>query len=106
MALAGPVDRLGKARRRLREERNFLDVLLDSLDVAVVACDRSGQLTHVNRRAVELMGMDGSTDSDPNVWCERVSPRTPQGLPLTLSELPIVRALNGEVARGVDMLVQ
>jgi EAL domain-containing protein (putative c-di-GMP-specific phosphodiesterase class I) len=106
MTLASPVDRLSKTRRRLREERNLLDVLLDSLEVAVVACDRGGQLTHVNRRAVELMGMDGSTDSDPSVWCERVLPRTPEGLPLTLSELPIVRALHGEVARGVDMLVQ
>jgi EAL domain-containing protein (putative c-di-GMP-specific phosphodiesterase class I) len=90
----------------LRAEHNLLNVLLDSLDVAVVACDRDGQLTHLNRRAIELMGMDGSTGSDPDTWIEQVSPRTPEGLPLSFEELPIVRALKGETARGVDMLVQ
>jgi EAL domain-containing protein (putative c-di-GMP-specific phosphodiesterase class I) len=106
MTFAGPVGWLGRTRRRLREERNLVDVLLDSLDVAVVACGPDGQVTHLNRRAIELMGMDGSTGSDPDTWIERVSPRTPEGLPLSFEELPIMRALKGEVARGVDMLVQ
>ena len=106
MTFAGPVGRLGRTRRRLREERNLLDVLLDSVDVAVVACGPDGQVTHLNRRAIELMGMDASTGSDPETWIERVWPRTPEGLPLSFEELPIVRALKGEVARGVDMLVQ
>jgi EAL domain-containing protein (putative c-di-GMP-specific phosphodiesterase class I) len=106
MTFASPAGWLGRIRRRLREEHNLLDVLLDSLDVAVVACDRDGHLTHLNRRAVELMGMDGSTGKDPDTWTERVSPRTPEGRPLSFEELPIVRALKGEVARGVDMLVQ
>jgi EAL domain-containing protein (putative c-di-GMP-specific phosphodiesterase class I) len=106
MTFAGPVGRLGRTRRRLREERNLLDVLLDSVDVAVVACGPDGQVTHLNRRAIELMGMDASTASDPETWVERVWPRTPKGRPLSFEELPIVRALKGEVARGVDMLVQ
>lgn len=92
--------RLRRTRQRWRAERKLLDVLLDSLDVAVVACGPDGQVTHLNRRAVELMGMDGSTGSDPDTWIERVSPRTPQGLPLSFEELPIVRALKGEVARA------
>jgi EAL domain-containing protein (putative c-di-GMP-specific phosphodiesterase class I) len=103
---ARPVGWLGRTRRRLSEERKLLDVLLDSLDVAVVACGPEGQLTRLNRRAVELMGMDGSTGSDPATWTERVLPRTAQGLPLSFEELPIVRALRGDVARGVDMLVR
>jgi EAL domain-containing protein (putative c-di-GMP-specific phosphodiesterase class I) len=106
MTFATPVGWLGRTRRRLREERNLVDVLLDSLDVAVVACGPAGQVTHLNRRAIELMGMDVSTGSDPDTWIERVSPRTPEGRPLSFEELPIVRALKGEVARDVDMLVQ
>ncbi len=106
MAFASPVGWLGQTRRRLREERKLLDVLLDSLDVAVVACGADGQLTHLNRRAVELMGMDGSVASGPDTWTERVSPRTPDGLPLSFEQLPIVRAQHGEVVRNVDMLVQ
>jgi EAL domain-containing protein (putative c-di-GMP-specific phosphodiesterase class I) len=106
MTFARPVGWLARTRRTLREERNLLDVLLDSLDVAVVACGADGQLTHLNRRAVELMGMNGSTGSDPDTWTAQVWPRTPQGLPLSLEELPIARALKGELVRGVDMLVK
>jgi EAL domain-containing protein (putative c-di-GMP-specific phosphodiesterase class I) len=106
MTFARPVGSLGRTRLRLREERKLLDVLLDSLDVAVVACGADGRLTHLNRRAVELMGMDGSAGSDPHTWTEQVSPRTPEGLPLSFEELPIVRALKGEVVRGFDMLVK
>jgi EAL domain-containing protein (putative c-di-GMP-specific phosphodiesterase class I) len=105
MTFARPVGWLGRTRRRLHEERNLLDVLLDSLDVAVVACGPDGQVTHLNRRAIELMGMDGSAGSDPDTWTEHVLPRTPEGEPLSLEELPIVRALKGEVARDIDILI-
>jgi EAL domain-containing protein (putative c-di-GMP-specific phosphodiesterase class I) len=106
MKLARGVGRLGPTRRRLREDRQLLDVLLDSLDVAVVACGGDGQVTHLNRRAVELMGMDASAGAEPDTWIEQVSPRTPEGLPLSVEELPIVRALKGELVRDVDILVK
>jgi EAL domain-containing protein (putative c-di-GMP-specific phosphodiesterase class I) len=98
--------RLRRIRRFLRGEGNLLDVLLDSVDVAVVACGPEGRPTHVNRRAVELMGMDGSGGSDPDTWIEQVWPRTPDGRRLLLDELPIVRALRGEVVRDFDLLVR
>jgi diguanylate cyclase len=94
-----------RIRRLLREEGNLLEVILDSVDVAVVACGPDGHPTHINRRAIELMGMDGSNGSDPDTWIEQVLPRTPEGRQLSLSELPIVRALQGEVVRDVDLLV-
>jgi EAL domain-containing protein (putative c-di-GMP-specific phosphodiesterase class I) len=98
----GPLHRLG---RGLREQGNLLDVVLDSVDVAVVACDLGGQPTHLNRCAIELMGLDGSAGAAPNSWIEQVSPRTPEGQPLALSELPILRALHGEVVRDFDLLL-
>ncbi|HEV3033698.1 MAG TPA: EAL domain-containing protein [Solirubrobacteraceae bacterium] len=97
---------LRRVRRLIRGEGNLLDVLLDSVDVAVVACGPDGHPTHVNRRAVELMGMDGSAGSHPDTWIEQVWPRTPEGRKLALDELPIVRALQGEVVRDVDLLVR
>jgi len=106
MAFALPASRLRRTRQTLRDERNLLDVLLNSVDVAVVACSADGQLTHLNRRSVELMGLDGSTGADPATWIEQVWPRTPEGVRMTLDDLPIVRALHGEVVRGVDLLVQ
>jgi len=101
-----PVFRLKRTRRSLRRERKLLDVLLESLDVAVVACGADGQVTHLNKRAVELIGMDGAPGSNPDAWADWASPRTPQGLPLSLAELPITRARSGQTARGVDMLLR
>jgi len=92
-------------RRLLREEGNVLEVILDSVEVAVFACGPDGHPTHSNRRAVELMGMDGSNGADPDTWIQRMRPRTPEGRVLALSELPIVRALQGEVVRDVDLVV-
>src|SRR5271163_5085942 len=94
-----------RIRRLLREEGNLLEVILDSVEVAVFACGPDGHPTHSNRRAVELMGMDGSNGADPDTWIQRMRPRTPEGRVLSLSELPIVRALHGEVVREVDLVV-
>jgi EAL domain-containing protein (putative c-di-GMP-specific phosphodiesterase class I) len=95
-----------RMRQMTREDGNLLDVLLDSVEVAVVACGVDGHPTHINRRAVALMGMDGSAGTDPDTWIEQVWPRTPEGHRLSLSELPIVRALQGEVVRDVDLLIR
>src|SRR5438270_2725625 len=100
-----PRGRLRRIGHVLRDEGNLLDVLLDSVDVAVVACGVDGQPTHVNGRAVELMGMDGSAGSAPDTWIEQSSPRTPDGRAMALIDLPITRALRGEVVRDVDLLV-
>ncbi len=101
-----PVGRLRHARQRLRDEHNLLDVLLDSVEVAMVACALDGRLTHVNRRAHELMGGRCSTGMGTESWIELVLPRTPSGLPLVLEDLPLMRALKGDVVRGVDVLVR
>ncbi|HWW90396.1 MAG TPA: EAL domain-containing protein [Solirubrobacteraceae bacterium] len=106
MTFALTTARLRRTRQMWRAERKLLDVLLDSLDVAVVACGADGKPTHLNRRAVELMGMDGSTGSDPDTWTEQLWPRTPEGMPVALKDLPIVRALRGEVVRDVDVLLK
>jgi PAS domain S-box-containing protein len=105
MTLALPGGRLRRTRQLLRREHNLLEVMLDSVDVAIVACSADGELTHLNRGAIELMGMNGSS-ADPKTWIEQVRPRTPQGLPLTLADLPIVRALRGEVVRNVDLRIK
>jgi len=56
MSFALAVGRARSARQRLRDEHNLLDVLLDSVEVAMVACAVDGRLTHVNRRTRELLG--------------------------------------------------
>jgi EAL domain-containing protein (putative c-di-GMP-specific phosphodiesterase class I) len=107
MSLGSQLGRLRRTRVPPRDEGNLIDVLLDSVDVAVVACGNDGHPTHINRRAIELMGgMDGSEGSAPSTWIAQVRPRTPEGQELPLRRLPIIRALQGEVVRDVDMLVR
>jgi PAS domain S-box-containing protein len=106
MPFALPVGRLSRARQRLRDEHNLLDVLLDNVEVAMVACAVDGRLTHVNRRTRELLGGECSAGMDVAAWIGRLVPRTPSGLPLVLEDLPLMRALEGEVVRGVDMLLR
>ncbi len=106
MPFALPRDRLGQVQQELREERNLLDVMLDSVNVAVVACDANGLVTHVNQRTREMMSNVCSTSLEAGGWIDAFWPRTALGQPLTFSELPLVRALHGELVRDVDVLVQ
>jgi EAL domain-containing protein (putative c-di-GMP-specific phosphodiesterase class I) len=106
MPFALQVGRLDRVRQLLRNERNLLDVLLDTVNVAVVACDANGRVTHVNQRTREMMSGACSPGLDPVGRLEGFRPRTVLGLPLALSELPLVRALHGEVVRDVDVLIQ
>jgi EAL domain-containing protein (putative c-di-GMP-specific phosphodiesterase class I) len=106
MPFALPRDQLGRVEQTLREERNLLDVLLDSVNVAVVACDADGRVTHVNQRTREMMSGVCSTGLDPDGWIEGLRPRTALGQPLALSDLPLVRALKGEVVRDVDVMIE
>jgi PAS domain S-box-containing protein len=106
MPFALPVGRVSRARQRLRDEHNLLDVLLDSVEVAMVACAVDGRLTHVNRRTRELLGRECAAGMDVAAWIGRLMPRTPSGLPLVLEDLPLMRALEGEVVRGVDVLLR
>jgi EAL domain-containing protein (putative c-di-GMP-specific phosphodiesterase class I) len=105
MPFALPVGRVRRARQRLRDEHNLLDVLLDSVEVAMVACATDGRLTHVNRRTRELMAGQCAAGMDVASWIGQLAPRTPSGLPLVLEDLPLMRALAGEVVRGFDVLV-
>jgi hypothetical protein len=47
MPFALPVGHVRRARQRLRDEHNLLEVLLDSVEVAMVACATDGRLTLV-----------------------------------------------------------
>ena len=78
------------SRASIREERDLLGALLDSVEVGVVACGQDGRLTHVNRRARELVGVDCGIGSDPQTWIKQCRLRSP--------EVAAQECLGGEVA--------
>ncbi len=106
MRFAPSVGGRRRARQRLREDRDLLAVLLDSVCVAIVAWGADGRLTHIGRRAGEILGGGGGAlGTRAEEWLADLRPRTPSGIALVHEDLPPVRALQGEAVRGVDVLV-
>jgi diguanylate cyclase (GGDEF)-like protein/PAS domain S-box-containing protein len=95
---------LQSALTALGRERQFLQVLLDNLEEAIVACDEEGRITILNPAGRRFFGVPDGVD--------------PIGQPLTLtgmahldgtpmapSESPLARALAGAVVREHHLLV-
>jgi diguanylate cyclase (GGDEF)-like protein/PAS domain S-box-containing protein len=92
------------AGRALREEQQFLQVLLDNLEEGIVACDEDGQVTLVNPAAQRLFGFTAETDPTGrrpiSVWL-----RGRDGSPMAPEENPLLRALAGEHLRESELVL-
>src|ERR1700677_4971723 len=106
MAFMLSLGRLRQARQIVRDERDLLSVLFDSVGVAVIACAIDGRVTHANSCARELIGATGLIGLDAELRIEQLLPRTPEGSPLSLDETPLMRARHGETVCDVDVLTQ
>jgi signal transduction histidine kinase len=85
------------AARRAAE----LDAVLDNMVEGVFACDRSGGLTHINAAGVRLLDLSlVAADlcvSTASATGGVLQPLHPDSRPFSPAELPLVRALAGEV---------
>jgi PAS domain-containing protein len=99
-----PIRRL-RGRRCLREDQAVLRAVLECAELAVVACGSDGRLSHSSRRARELFESRCPAGLAPESWIGALQPRTPSGVPMAFEDLPPVRALQGEVLRGVEVRV-
>lgn len=97
---------LGEAATAL-DNGAFLGALLESLDAAVMACDRDGAVVYANGAMREVCGFrpDGPL---PPEFDERAHQLliTPDLRPMPRSETPLARALHGEFVSGEDVLVR
>ncbi len=94
------------SRLRLRDEVRLLQAALKIVDVGVVAFSSDGIVTHANARAAELLGAAAAAGATPVTWLEHLRPRTPEGLPLAVADLPQMRALGGQPVRGFSFLAR
>jgi PAS domain-containing protein len=73
----------------------------------VLACAQDCRLTHANAAARELIGVEGCViGTGAETWIPLLRPRMLSGIAMPSEDLPPVRALAGEVVRGVDVLVR
>jgi len=94
-----------QAARRLRHEEQFSQVLLDTLDEGIVACDADGRITVFNPAARLLHGLADHHDPIGSMpvglgFC------WPDGDELDPDEHPLLRALSGEQLRDVELLLE
>ncbi len=92
------------AEYALRQEREFLRVLLETLDEGIIACDAQGRKTVFNPSARDLLNVPddvepiGRASADP-LW------RSPQGMPISSGEDPLMLSLSGERLRNHEFVL-
>ncbi len=86
-------------------QQAFLDAVLQSLSDGMVACDAEGRLTLFNRATREFHGLP-ETPVPAERWDTHYSRFRADGTtPLPIDEVPLVRALRGEVVRDAEMVI-
>lgn len=94
-----------QAARKIEEKERLLDAVLDTIDVAVVACDSEGVLTLFNRAAREFHGLEPEAIT-PDKWAQQYHLYAPDGKTrLRTGEVPLVQALNGETVHDQELAV-
>jgi diguanylate cyclase (GGDEF)-like protein/PAS domain S-box-containing protein len=93
-----------RAAYALRQEEEFLRVLLDTLDEGIVACDAQGRLTIFNPAARRLHGLEPDVEPIGRVPSSRML-RHPDGSPIDPEESPLLLAMAGERLHNVEILL-
>jgi two-component system, OmpR family, phosphate regulon sensor histidine kinase PhoR len=88
-------------------ERRRLRALIDSITEGVVLCDRQGRLQLANEAAIELLQIDSIPyQQQLSEMPDFYGMRDVEGRPLPLEQLPLGRALKGEVFYDERLLVR
>ena len=96
---------LEATRRDAQREALRFRTLIDQMADGVVLMDTHGIVERVNRAAEEILGQD--LRSTPlSEWPTRLRLTSTEGLPLTADEVPLQRALHGEVVRRAEFVAR
>jgi PAS domain S-box-containing protein len=93
------------ARTELRQERAFLQALLNSLDTGVAACGSDGRLAQFNAAMREIHGMDQQPVGAES-WAGTYHLYAADGrTPMEPEAVPLARAYAGEAVQHEEMVV-
>ena len=94
-----------RARQALEQKQELLDAVLETVDVAVIACDGAGSLTFFNRAAREMHGQQASA-VETSRWADHYDLYHPDGhTRLSPAEIPLLQALSGEIVKNVRIVI-
>ena len=94
-----------QAAAELRREEQFLQVLLDTLEEGIVACDAEGRITVFNPAARRLHGLEEASDPIGRIPTDQGLRRS-DGSPMAQRENPLIRAMSGEQLREVEIILE
>ncbi len=98
-------ERRSSAARTKANEAVFLDAVLENLDSGVIGCDAEGRPTVYNRASREQFG-PLVPSLNPEFWAEHYGFYRADGItPLPTREIPLFRALSGELVVDVEMVI-
>ncbi len=94
-----------RTQRAAEEKQQLLDAVLDTIDVGVLACSATGEMTLVNRALREIHGLPA--DELPHAgWVEHFQLYAGDGKTLLAPhQIPLWRALNGETLHDAEVVV-
>ena len=91
--------------QQLEQKQQLLDTVLETIDVAVIACSGNGELTLFNRTAREYHGLNEESIPQEQ-WAEHYDLYAADGKTLLQREdIPLIRALQGECVQNVEMVI-
>jgi PAS domain S-box-containing protein len=94
----------------LEQNRNLLKSVISDVPVAIMACDRNGEVFQSNSAAVELFSIRARKDSAGSNAAERHGPAIEVYLPdgttrVPIEDTPLSRALRGETVSNVELIL-
>jgi PAS domain S-box-containing protein len=96
---------LEAAEHRAVQDRVFLSAVLEAVEDGIVACGADGVLTLFNRATREFHGL-GLKALSADQWTEEYSLYRADGkTPLVREEIPLFRALAGELVHDAEMVI-
>ncbi|RYZ68712.1 MAG: sensor histidine kinase, partial [Proteobacteria bacterium] len=104
---SGAVSSVRVTEENLQAQREFSNAVLENLADGVIACDGDGRLTLFNRAAREFHGLDANYDLATENWSTHYGLfRSDSITPLTLDEIPLLKALSGDKLHQLELVVR
>jgi PAS domain S-box-containing protein len=91
----------------LLQNQTLLSTVVGELPIALLSCDVRGQLTHYNRKAMELCGIGSQNESgarNPYPVTSKVF-QADGRTPVAREDRPLARALRGDTCKDVEYVI-
>ncbi|GLY02679.1 MULTISPECIES: PAS domain S-box protein [Actinoplanes] len=99
-------ERFAVAVRELEVRAEFIGAVLETIDVGIVAADRTGHLTLFNRASRDFHGLDADPELHPDLHAQRYGLFHADGVtPLGPADVPLARALHDGKVTDAEMVI-